>query len=130
MRPRHVLTSALVAIVVAACGGGGADTDDAAPATSAADGEAVFVGTGAIAWADGAIAATAVDGQLEVTIVCEGAVPHNLLIEGIADEQEIVACEGDDEASATIGIDPGTYQFWCDVPGHRNAGMEGVLTVG
>src|SRR4051794_237701 len=24
---------------------------------------------------------------------------------------------------------PGTYQFYCDVPGHRQAGMVGVLTV-
>ncbi len=30
-------------------------------------------------------------------------------------------------ASATVQLDPGTYTFYCDVPGHQQAGMQGKL---
>jgi plastocyanin len=31
--------------------------------------------------------------------------------------------------SLTINVKPGTYTFYCSVPGHRQAGMEGTLSV-
>ena len=32
-------------------------------------------------------------------------------------------------SNATVNLQPGTYTFYCTVPGHREAGMQGTLTV-
>jgi plastocyanin len=56
--------------------------------------------------------------------------PHDVAIEDssgktIAQTEEI----GQGETSTTANLKPGTYTFYCSVPGHREAGMEGTLTV-
>lgn len=57
-------------------------------------------------------------------------VSHNIAIEGdqdeLLDESETIA-NADTEASAELA--PGEYVFFCTIPGHREGGMEGVLTI-
>lgn len=55
---------------------------------------------------------------------------HDVAIEdssGKTIAQTEVIAEGTD--STTAELEPGEYTFYCTVPGHREGGMEGTLTV-
>lgn len=74
--------------------------------------------------------ATAKAGKVTVDFTNSSPVPHDVAIEdssGEAIAETEVLAEGSD--STTANLKPGTYTFYCSVPGHREAGMEGTLTV-
>jgi uncharacterized cupredoxin-like copper-binding protein len=62
-----------------------------------------------------------------VTYVNNGQIEHTLLIEGKKDLNLKVEKGGKDKGS--LELQPGDYTFYCDVPGHRAAGMELKLHV-
>jgi len=69
-------------------------------------------------------------GKVTIDFSNPASLPHNVAIESESGEQlgesETVA-KGKTSVSADLA--PGTYTFYCTVPGHREAGMEGTLTV-
>jgi len=73
--------------------------------------------------------ATADAGQLTIKSENPQSTPHNIAIEGNGadDKGKIVASGGVSEFNADLK--PGDYTFFCSVPGHREGGMEGKLTV-
>jgi len=74
--------------------------------------------------------ATAKAGKVSVNFTNSSPVPHNVDIED-ENGEDIAETEviSEDSESTTADLKPGTYTFYCDVPGHRQAGMEGTLTV-
>jgi plastocyanin len=74
--------------------------------------------------------ATAKAGKVTVEFNNPQGLTHDVAIESSSGEEvgktELIA-EGSD--STTVNLKPGTYHFFCTVPGHREAGMEGTLTV-
>jgi plastocyanin len=71
---------------------------------------------------------TAPAGQLKIAEVDEGQITHTLLLDGVPGFKLVVAGKGQ-EAQATVTLQPGEYTYYCDVPGHRQAGMQGTLVV-
>jgi mono/diheme cytochrome c family protein len=69
--------------------------------------------------------ATAPAGELTVDMPNKSGVPHNIVIDGKG-EGEVVE-EGTSKFSASFTA--GEYTFYCSVPGHKQAGMQGTLTV-
>ena len=57
----------------------------------------------------------------------EGNIAHTLLIEGVP--FELMVRSNGDEIRSSVELEPGEYTLFCDVPGHRPAGMVATLTV-
>lgn len=74
-------------------------------------------------------AATAPPGALTIDSKNDSSVPHNIALEGngVAEEGEVV--QGGGTSEIAVDLKPGEYTYFCSVPGHRDAGMEGKLTV-
>lgn len=143
-----LLVLALAAFALVACGGGSdttsSSTEPAAEATTegnanAGAGSKEGGGTGETlsfeADPEGALAyttteATAKAGTVTVEFDNPQALTHDVAIEDSSGAEvgktELIA-DGTD--TTTVDLKPGTYTFYCTVPGHREAGMEGTLTV-
>lgn len=68
-------------------------------------------------------------GAVTIDFKNPSAIPHNVVIEENGKELPSFEPIAEGEDSVTAELKPGTYTFFCSVPGHREAGMEGTLTV-
>lgn len=130
----------LAAFALAACGGGDDDTTAAessapaeAPAEDGGAGDAKALKfeadpNGELAFTSDT--ATSGPGEVTVDFNNPSTVPHNVEIESAGGEvvAETEVITGSSE-SVTAELEPGSYTFFCEVAGHREAGMEGTLTV-
>ncbi|MHB8235517.1 MAG: plastocyanin/azurin family copper-binding protein [Solirubrobacteraceae bacterium] len=69
-------------------------------------------------------------GKVSVDFTNSSSLPHNVTIES-SSGQKVGATPtfSGGSKSLSLNLKPGTYKFFCSVPGHRQAGMEGTLTV-
>ena len=71
---------------------------------------------------------TASPGVVEIEYILDGFQAHNLLIEGY-EEDLVLEVENGETATGSISLEPGRYILYCDIAGHREAGMEAQLLV-
>jgi plastocyanin len=69
-------------------------------------------------------------GSVTVELNNPQAVPHDVAIEDSGGKEvgktDVIT---ETTSSTTVDLKPGEYKFFCTVPGHRDAGMEGTLNV-
>jgi len=141
---RAMLIALIVgAAVIAGCGGDDNKESAATPTATQAPaddsgGSSSSSGAGATvkfsAPADGSLKfdqkdATAKAGKVTVDFTNPSSTPHAVEIEGNGVEEETETVTSGDAPPITVDLKPGTYEFYCPVPGHKEAGMEGTLTV-
>jgi uncharacterized cupredoxin-like copper-binding protein len=70
-------------------------------------------------------------GQVSIEFTNPQSLSHDVAVESSSGEEvgatELVA--GGKAVTTISDLKPGKYTFYCTVPGHREAGMEGTLTV-
>lgn len=146
-----LLVLALAALTLVACGGGDSSESTATTTETTAESTGANGAAGAAGSEGGAGGASVVEieavpgaelayvqkqakakaGQVSIEFNNPQTLSHDVAVEDSSGKElgktELVA---DGSSTGTIGnLKPGKYTFFCTVPGHREAGMEGTLTV-
>jgi uncharacterized cupredoxin-like copper-binding protein len=120
---------ALAIAVLAGCGGGGEKEKTSAPAASAAATTLRLIAdrSGQLRFDKKTLDASAG----KVTIVMKNPAPlsHNVSIEGSGVNAMGQTVGQGGTSTVNANLEPGRYTFYCSVPGHREGGMVGTLTV-
>jgi plastocyanin len=136
------LTVAIGALALAGCGSSSSNstssstsTPAATPTTSSSTPAAASSSLNLAANPEGQLkynttSLTAKAGNVSIDFTNTSPIGHNVTIEAAGGK--IVAATPTFQGGSktlTANLKPGTYKFFCSVPGHRMAGMEGTLTV-
>ena len=111
------------ALALTGCGGGGSPEPTPVPAAN-------FT-VGALDAFKYDPATLTVKAGEEVTIVLDnkGVLEHNFVIDEFSVNVGPIAGATKSEAFTFTPTTAGTYSYYCNVPGHKEAGMTGTLTV-
>jgi nitrite reductase (NO-forming) len=123
-----LVLSAGALIIVVASGSGGGSAALAGGTVPAAAGDAPASISFDLAEMDVRPAGHEVAHGGSVEVVNLGAIPHDLVVEGHGVGTPMLD-SGESYTFETADLTPGQYTVYCTVAGHRDAGMEGTLTV-
>ena len=68
-------------------------------------------------------------GSYSFEVTNDGNAPHDLVVEGNGVDEKTPTIESGDSATLKVDLKPGTYDVYCSIPGHKEAGMDVKLTV-
>lgn len=137
----------VVSTLIALTGCGSSDNTSSTPATPAASATPAAGASAAASTAGGTLeisadpsgalafeqkTLTASAGKTMIVFTNKSSVPHNVQIEPADSEDDLGGTDTitQSKTSTTIkDLQPGEYIFYCNIPGHEDAGMKGTLTV-
>jgi plastocyanin len=129
---------AVLAVAVAGCGSSNKNAGSSSSGGSSASSSSSSGGGGGeqlalAAPADGSIkfdktSLSAKAGTVTINFDNPSSTPHGVAVEGNGVDKDSQTIQSG-KTSLTVALKPGTYTFYCPVPGHRAQGMEGKLVV-
>ena len=122
-------TAAAPSKIAATSSSGSSSTPATAPASGAGSSLSLEANReGQLEYNTRALSARA--GRVSIAFTNTSPLAHNMTIE--SSSGSIVGATPTFQGSTktlSVNLKPGTYKFFCSVPGHRTAGMEGTITV-
>lgn len=144
-RALALLVAALSMLVIASCGG---DDDDSGGGSSGSNSSGASANTNTTAKSgpggrqviniaadpSGALkfnksSLSAKSGKLSIVMANPSDVPHAIEVEGNGIEIKGQTVTKGGVSKASGDLKPGSYEFYCPVDSHKQAGMKGTLTV-
>jgi len=132
IKGRGIAGAAVVALLAGACGGGssGGDTSGGGGGSVASGGQVVEIDVASSGFAFAQSTATASAGHVTIKSMNPQGTGHDIALKGGGvDEKGEVVQDGGVSTIDIADLKPGTYTYYCSVPGHEQAGMKGTLTV-
>lgn len=131
MKRRTVVVLLGAAVVSGACGGGSDGESGNAGGSNAGTTEAPAGETIEVVGKEFRFEPASLTLEAGVPVTVElrntGSIEHDITID---DAKFKLTVPGDNAGEKNLKVDkPGTYQFYCSLPGHKSAGMKGELTV-
>ena len=119
----------VTALAITGCGGGGEQeaTPTSSPKPSAGAALSLQADKSQLKFDKSALSAK--PGKVTIVMKNPSPLPHDVAIEGNGVEARGKIVNQGGTSTATATLKAGTYTFYCSVDNHRQAGMEGTLTV-
>lgn len=130
-----VLVSLIAAIAVAGCGSSSKSTTTTGSTSASASAGASTINisvdpNGQLKYIPSSITTTA--GKHMLVFTNKTSLKHDVIIgKGVSPGGQVAGVKkiANSTESKTITLKPGTYTYYCNVPDHRQAGMQGTLIV-
>ena len=68
-------------------------------------------------------------GSYSFEVANHGKIPHNLVVAGPGGTERTQDISAGQSATLTVELKPGSYDFYCSIPGHKQQGMDQKVTV-
>jgi uncharacterized cupredoxin-like copper-binding protein len=68
-------------------------------------------------------------GSYDFVVKNDGKIPHDFVVSGNGVNEKTPLLNPGDSHTVSVDLKPGTYDVYCSVPGHKEAGMDVKLTV-
>ena len=126
----------LTVVLLAVLGSAGCGSDSGGETSGATGGETAAAGAESVALTatefkyDPAAVTVDAAGKVTFTVTNDGQETHALEVEGNGVEEKTDSIAPGDSGTLAVDLQPGEYEFYCPIDGHRAQGMEGKIVVG